>query len=457
MKPLDRDALEQLDRATLIALVLTQQARIAALEAQVAALAARVEELSGGPPAPPPAPPRPPFVKPARPGKAGKAPRQRRALNFARRRDTPTRFVEQARDACPDCGTALGGGAVVRRRQVLHVPRVPAEVIEHIVRRRVCPRCGRACTPPLDLGDLVLGHHRVSLETMAYVASLRTVGRLPLRTIRWLLASWHGLDLSVGALVGLLKAVATRAKPARDELRAAVRGSPAVCAAETGWREAGRPGYIWTFSTPTLRLFHYAHSRAGAVVREVLGDVYEGTLVSDFYVAYNVHDGPHQRCWVHLLRDIHDLRAARPEDADLAAWADAVHELYLEAKRVAAGEADFAARVAARDDWERRRTAACAPSWAAGCTAPQALLCRRIDLFLDERFAFVLDPAIPADNNLAERSLRPLVIARKVSGGSRSEAGAEVRMARAALFGTWLAQGRDPFTACHELLLAPTL
>jgi len=457
MKLLERDALEQLDRAALIALVLAQQARLAALETQVAALTARVEELSGTPPPPPPPRALPPFVKPARPAKAGKGPRKRRAVNFARRRETPTQVVEHAVETCPACGTALRGGEVVRRRQVLHIPRVPVAVIEHVVRRRVCPCCARPSTPPLDLGDQVLGHHRVSVETMAYIASLRAVGRLPLRAIQWLLGTWHGLHLSAGALVGLLKAVADRAKPALDELRARVRGSPAVCADETGWRENGQPGYIWTFSTPTLRYFHYAHSRAGAVVQQILGEVYDGTLVSDFYAGYHVHDGPHQRCWAHLLRDIHDLRAAHPADGAVAAWAEAVHALYREAKQIAAGADDFAARVAARADIERRLTDLCKDGWQPGSALPQATLCQRIDRFLDELFEFVLDPALPSDNNLAERSLRPLVVARKVSGGSRSAEGSEVRMALASLFATWLAQGRDPFAACHDLLLTASL
>lgn len=413
--------------------------------------------MSGEPPAPPPARPLPPCVKPARPARESKRPRKRRTLNFARRREVPTRVVEHAVGTCPGCGAPLAGGEVVRRRQVLHIPRAPVEVVEHVVRRRVCPCCARASTPAFDLSGQVLGHHRVSLETMAYIASLRTVGRLPLRAIQWLLEGWHGLRLSAGALVGILQAVADRAKPALDALRAAVRGSPVVCADETGWRENGQNGHVWFFGTPTLRLFHYDHSRAGAVVQAVLGAVYEGVLVSDFYAGYNCHDGPHQRCWVHLLRDIRDLRAAHPSDGELAAWAEAVHALYLEARQVAAGPADFAARVAARADLERRLCAACAPYWGPEDTAPQATLCRRIDLFLDELFEFVLAPAIPADNNLAERSLRPLVIARKVSGGTRSEDGSATRMALASLFATWLAQGRDPFAACHQTLLAPAL
>lgn len=452
---LERDALEQLDRAALIELVLALQARITVLEAQVAQLVAEQGDRSG---TPPPSAGRPAsWVRPSRPTPPAKPPRRPRPHNYARRRDTPTQVIEHVVAHCPACGTALQGGEVVRRRQVLHVPRVPATVIEHVVRRRVCPHCGQVATPALDLSPEVVGHHRVSAATMAYVASLHTVGRLPVRTIQWLLETVHGLHLSVGGLVGLVQAVATRAEPALAGLQAQVRASPVVHADETGWREDGVNGYVWSFSTPRLRYFHRDPSRAGAVVQQVLGPVYEGTLVSDFYSAYSVHDGPHQRCWVHLLRDIRDLVLAHPEDAAVAAWAAAVQVLYQDAKAVAARELPWPARVAERARLDTALLALCQPALVSGSPLPQATLCQRIDRFLDELFEFVLDPAIPPDNNLAERSLRPLVIARKISGGTRSATGSRTRMALASLFGTWLAQGRDPLDACHQMLLIQAL
>ena len=453
---LERGALEQLDREALIALVLAQQARIAALEGQVAALAARVDELGGHPPSPPPAAPPSPFVRPARP-KVPKGARKRRAQGFGRRRMAPTRTVEHALAACPGCGTPLRGGEVVRRRQVLHIPPAPVEVVEHVARRRVCPGCGRAHTPPLALGDAAFGQQRLSSDTLAYIAALRAVGRLPLRAIQWLLAARHGLRLSLGGLAGMLRAVADRAGPALEELRERVRGSPVVNADETGWREGGANGYAWFFGTREHRYFHYDASRGGAVVAEVLGAGFAGTLVSDFYAGYNAYIGPHQRCWAHLLRDAHDLRAAHPGDANVAAWADGLHALFLEAKRQAARDQPAPDRRAAWDALERQLVALCRPYWGADCAAPQATLCRRVDLFLDELLMFVADPAVPADNNLAERSLRPLVIARKVSGGSRSPDGSRVTMALASLFATWLAQDRDPLRACQQMLLAQTL
>jgi transposase len=72
-------------------------------------------------------------------------------------------------------------------------------------------------------------------------------------------------------------------------------------------------------------------------------------------------------------------------------------------------------------------------------------LCKRVERFLPELFVFLARPEVPADNNLAERTMRPVVIARKISGGSRSPAGSRTRMALFSCFGTWAAQGLNPF------------
>lgn len=73
-----------------------------------------------------------------------------------------------------------------------------------------------------------------------------------------------------------------------------------------------------------------------------------------------------------------------------------------------------------------------------------------------ELFVFVAVPGVPAHNNLAERSVRPLVIARKISGGSRSPKGSQTRMGLASLFGTWVAQQLNPFRQCLALLTTPS-
>ena len=226
-----------------------------------------------------------------------------------------------------------------------------------------------------------------------------------------------------------------------------------VHADETGWRQSGANGCVWTFSTPTERYF-LRRGRGKTVVDEALSDAFSGVLVSDFYAAYHHYDGPKQRCWAHLLRDIHDLRTLYPDDTPLVRWADAVHGIYDRAK--AGTHPQAKRRRTAQLALERPLLARCQP-FRHDPSATQAKLCRRIERHSKELFVFVAEPAAPSDNNAAERSRRHLVISRKISSGARSEQGTQSKMTLASLFGAWRAQGLNPLAACRQLLISPQL
>ena len=84
-----------------------------------------------------------------------------------------------------------------------------------------------------------------------------------------------------------------------------------------------------------------------------------------------------------------------------------------------------------------------------------SVLCQRVERFLPERFTFVAEPRAKVDNNAAERSLRPTVVSRKISGGTRSPEGSNTRSVLASLFGTWRLRGRNPLPS-PELHPLPT-
>jgi hypothetical protein len=117
------------------------------------------------------------------------------------------------------------------------------------------------------------------------------------------------------------------------------------------------------------------------LVDEVLGRSFGGVMVSDFYAAYHHYPGLKQRCWAHLLRDIHDLKGLYPEDTGLAQWAEAVHQLYAKAKTLATPRA-----------LEEKLLALCRP-FLDDPLALRGQLCRRIECCIKELFAFVADPA----------------------------------------------------------------
>ena len=111
-----------------------------------------------------------------------------------------------------------------------------------------------------------------------------------------------------------------------------VRDSPAVQAAETGWRQDGAKMGMSGPSLPPPSGTSCVAGGLRVLVDEVLGRSFGGVMVSDFYAAYHHYPGLKQRCWAHLLRDIHDLKGLYPEDTGLAQWAEAVHQLYTKAK-----------------------------------------------------------------------------------------------------------------------------
>ena len=249
----------------------------------------------------------------------------------------------------------------------------------------------------------------------------------------------------------MLDGVARRAAPAVEAIRDRIRTSAVVHGDETGWRENGKNGYVWTFSTPTDCLFLRA-GRGKGVVDDVLGPDFQGVLVSDFYAAYDHYAGLHQRCWAHLLREIHHLREAYPEDAALTTWAQAVRTVFDRGKAVTG---DASVRQRAHRQLTEALAAACRPFSSQESPAVQARLSRRIFRYLSELLTFVQDPAVPADNNAAERSLRHLVVQRKISGGTRSPQGTTTTMTLASLFATWRLRGDNPFFACRQLLTSP--
>ena len=233
-----------------------------------------------------------------------------------------------------------------------------------------------------------------------------------------------------------------------------------VHADETGWREDGTPGFIWTISTPTACLFHRDPSRAGTVADALLGSDFPGILVSDFYAAYDHFEGRKQRCWAHLWRDIDALEMEFPDDEELAAWVAGVRAIY----DLATGERPEAERghtpeaIRARE----RRAASLEQQILALCPEtlsddrPEATLAKRIRRYLTELFTFVADPTAPPTNNAAERNLRPLVIARKVSGGTRSADGSRTRMILASLAATARLRDANPTAVFYEAIVAPS-
>jgi len=298
-------------------------------------------------------------------------PRQKRKpeQNGSRKREAPTQIQEPFIRTCPHCHGTLTGISLSRQRQIIELlPPPPIDITEYRVYKGWCVNCQKWHEAPFDLpAGQVMGQGRLGVRISTVIAYLRTVMRLPIRQVQSYLHTLQGLWVSVGEIVEIGHRMRKHTAGALQALKDEIRASPACQADETSWREDGKNGYIWSVNTPTIRYDEYHQSRAGKIVTEFVGDNYEGVLGSDFYAGYNAHLGLHQRCWVHFLRDVHDLKKHHPTNQDLLTWSTKVKDIYDRATASAGPDPALppakqeAARRAQQRAFEQELWAVCAP------------------------------------------------------------------------------------------------
>ena len=463
-----------------------QQERIKRLEEEIARL------KNGGSPPSKPSRELPAFVKPNRKTKdpkQDKPSRKQRLIGFARKRQTPTHIVEHYPHSCTDCGRKLKGGWVHSSRQIIEIPTVPVDVIQHQFMARHCGVCNRRVVARPDLSSEALGQSRLGVRLMSFISYLDTVCRIPLAGIQRLLAGLYSLHLSEGEIVQVLHRVAKAGQSAYDALLTDVRKSAVLYSDETGSREDGINGYLWSLSNENTRYYFRDPSRSAGVIQKLLGyspsvlqarsarkvreagnaareaekmtrqSRFRGVLVTDFYAAYSWYGrsiGWHQRCLVHLKRDLDALKAEHIQDPGVCHWVESVMTLLHRGKEYAKEHSDepdrFSLvvrrnrRIALEKEVEDLSRPYCHSA------LPQHTLAKRLYRHRSELFVFVHHPDVPPDNNAAERAIRPFVIMRKVSGGTRSAAGSHTQAVLLSLFSTWAMRSLDPLEACRSLL-----
>jgi hypothetical protein len=228
-----------------------------------------------------------------------------------------------------------------------------------------------------------------------------------------------------GTLWAALHQLARRLEKVPERLLLEYRRAAVKHADETGWRNDGLNGYAWLFCTALISLFRFRQSRSGSVAREVFGPKrLPGVLIVDRYKGYNQAPCAIQYCLAHLLREVQDLAKEFPAISEVLKFVARFAPLLANAMKLRAQElTPRAFQERALELKLEIKSAVYAPAQHPGIQRIQ-------NIFRDNAsrlYHWSKGPAIPAENNRAERELRPLVIARKISFGSQSEQGARTR------------------------------
>ena len=409
-----------------------------------------------------PEPKLPPFVKANVPERRRRKRPGRKAGHAAALRPVPEQIdvrqdVPLPRDAggrccCPHCNCSLDE---VREHERIVEDLVPQQVVvtAYHTRSGWCAMCRKRVESraPEQPPAADLPHGQLGLNALATAATLRIVHRLPLRQVSRVLADLPGLRVSAGGIARQLQRLAGWLDPYYDRLLLALRASPQAYADETGWRTDGKNGFVWTITDPKHTLYHVDKSRSGKVIEELVGKAFGGTLVSDFYSAYARLDCKKQKCLVHLLREFVETAEQCP--------AFAAGELCAQGKRLIREMLRHKSRWDELDD-NRYTSRACRLETRLDQLlatdyqeANEKRIAARMRRHRNELTAFLWDRNLDGTNNAAERALRPAVVARKISGGSRSKKGADAWAKLASLMRTAEQQGQNVLAVVKQLLI----
>ena len=320
-----------------------------------------------------------------------------------------------APERCPQCGRWLETKGT-KARTVIDVQPLRRQTVCYQLDQKYCSHCRklvRASAPG------VLPRALLSNRLLAHVAVQHYVYGVTLGQLE------NQLDVGYGTLMGALHQLARLLEPACEQLVQDYRQALVKHADETGWRTDGHNGYAWLFCTESISLFRFRQTRSGQIALQVLGiKRLRGVLVVDRYHGYNRAPCALQYCYAHLLRDVQDLEKEFPEQFEIQQFVSAFAPLLARAMQLR-GLKLTAGQFQEQAGQTRQEILALAqaPVQHPGIQKIQNIFREQTKRL----FHWTKNPKIPADNNRAERELRPLVIARKISFGSQSEAGARTR------------------------------
>jgi hypothetical protein len=388
---------------------------------------------------PPDKPDPPPFVKPGKKGRKKKPGRRKGHKGFSRKKPgIADEEVNLFLTACPDCGGMLGAPFNVREHTQEDIVIVKKKVTTWFRYRYRCACCGKIVEAPPAEGEMPGA--RIGPLAIAWSVMLKQALGLPFGKTARVLEELCGLRVSPGALAQAAQRVAARLQPEMDVLRSAIRGSPVVNVDETGWRVGGDNWWLWAFVTKRLALYKAAHSRGSKIIFEELGEDYSGIVIADFFSAYNMLTCEQQKCLVHLLRELREV-AKKNKSKEFAAFRKRLKRIIADALRLVARDMDG-------DTYERRMLRILDRVHIMDEAGYKDAHCRRLAKRLRTHehslFTFLFYPGeVEPDNNRAERAIRPAVIIRKMSGGSRTPAGAYATADLMSLARTCALNGRN--------------
>ncbi len=351
---------------------------------------------------------------------------------------------------CPHCQGRLQRCEATRKRYIEDIPEgITPVVTEHTIHRDWCPRCKKLVEPkvPDALPGARLGSRTAVMTAWMHYGLGNTISQIVD------VFNYHlQMKLTGGGLVHLWGRLQEALFPWYEQIQAEALHSAVLHADETSWRVAGKTHWLWAFANEDLTYYLIDRSRGEPALLRFFVEEFQGTLVTDFWGAYNaVVCAARQGCLVHLLRDLHTVDHYKKGGVHWPEFAKKLRRLVGDAIRLGRQKSDLPPEnfVSRRQRLDERLEELLAATWE---DKQAKRLIKRLRRHRDDLFTFLDKPGVPFDNNLAERAVRPAVIIRKNSYVNRSARGADLQAVLMSLYRTLKQRGHNALQTITEAL-----
>ncbi|HSW38268.1 MAG TPA: IS66 family transposase [Acidobacteriota bacterium] len=388
------------------------------------------------------------YLKPVR-GKRRRAP-GRKEGHPGLSRQVPQKIdhhEEHTLRGCPICQTPVGKPIKTYCRIIEDIPEVKPEVTEHTVHGYWCKTCKKIVYPTVSDA---LPNAMIGLRLIVFTAWLHYLVGVSVSNLVRMVAVFSCFKISAGGLTQGWKSLANLLASLYDHMGHRAAQSAVLHADETGWRLNGKTFWLWCFTTREFCYYLITKSRGSPVVKQVLGILFEGILICDFWGAYNKIDAlAKQRCFFHLFTELVKVDKHN-QSLPWKAFRKKLYRLLKDAIRLSEKreQMDFKRydHLKARlyDRLDQFLTASYGD-------ADARRLIKRLRRHKQELFTFLEHPEVSPYNNHAEQQMRKPVLVRRVSQQNRSDEGANTQAILMSLFRSAELQGNNPVEMILEM------
>lgn len=283
-------------------------------------------------------------------------------------------------------------------------------VIKYIGHKSYCPLCNKYFIPPQieSISSMHFGHNFKS-----WVVYQRLFLRLPYNIIQLNLKELFNENISQSTLTNTLRDFSSFYSYTENKNWLHILNSPFIHVDETKVNVKGIDHYVWVLTNGKQVIFRETETREIEMVQKLLGK-FKGVLIADFYPGYDSMTCKHQKCWVHLIRDLNNDLWKDPYNIEYEKFIMELRNLiipiFATIDKYGSKKCHFNKFRKNINEFYNR--VLMNESYSSEITLKYQT---RLKKHWTNLFTFLEMDNIPWNNNMAERGLRHLAIQRKIS------------------------------------------